>query len=230
MAQLRPLTFILTAVLAGPALAPAAQAHSVTPGYVTTANGQAVETTDGSCVRTDSPSHSVPDACRPVERPVAAVPSTPPPPPAPEAQAAPAPAPTPVAPQYAIVEQALAHHKAVVTADSEFAFDSAHLRAQAFSTLNAVADYVARHPHARLRVDGYTDSIGTQKYNLKLSQRRAEAVAHYLEQKGVPAAALKVTGHGKHHPVASNKTAAGRAKNRRVEVRVRGQGQASDSQ
>ena len=137
------------------------------------------------------------------------------------AESTPAPAPAPVAPQYAIVEQALAHHKAVITADSEFAFGSAHLRAQAFSTLNAVADYVSRHPHSKLRIDGYTDSVGTQRYNLILSRHRAQAVAHYLEQKGVPESALKITAHGKLDPVATNRTAAGRAKNRRVEVRVR---------
>ncbi|MBU6437612.1 MAG: OmpA family protein, partial [Betaproteobacteria bacterium] len=68
----------------------------------------------------------------------------------------------------------------------------------------------------------YTDSIGSDAYNQKLSVRRAEAVKAYLVSKGIEANRVYTEGKGKTNPVASNKTAEGRAKNRRVEVEVVG--------
>jgi OmpA-OmpF porin, OOP family len=65
---------------------------------------------------------------------------------------------------------------------------------------------------------GYTDSIGSDAYNEKLSQRRAEAVKQYLVQKGVDPSRIAVRGLGKTNPVATNATAEGRAENRRVEI------------
>ena len=67
---------------------------------------------------------------------------------------------------------------------------------------------------------GHTDWIGTDKYNQKLSERRANAVKAYLVSKGVPAEKIFTEGKGKKQPIASNKTREGRAKNRRVEVEV----------
>ena len=67
-------------------------------------------------------------------------------------------------------------------------------------------------------VDGYCDAIGSGEYNLKLSQRRAEAVANYLEEKGIPASRLIPRGFGKTNFVASNDTDEGRTQNRRVEL------------
>jgi len=67
-------------------------------------------------------------------------------------------------------------------------------------------------------VDGYCDAIGSEEYNLKLSQRRADAVARYLEDKGIPASRLIARGFGKTNFVAPNDTDEGRAQNRRVEL------------
>jgi OOP family OmpA-OmpF porin len=69
---------------------------------------------------------------------------------------------------------------------------------------------------------GHTDAIGTDAYNQRLSVRRAEAVKAYLVSKGIPANRVYTEGKGKRQPVADNRTAAGRAKNRRVEVEVVG--------
>jgi len=69
-------------------------------------------------------------------------------------------------------------------------------------------------------VYGYTDDIGTDAYNLKLSQRRAEAVAIELVDSGLPAGSVQTIGKGKRDPVADNRTAAGRAQNRRAEIVV----------
>ena len=71
-----------------------------------------------------------------------------------------------------------------------------------------------------LEVDGYTDSIGSDAYNEKLSLRRANAVKEYLQQHGVAASRMTVKGFGKSNPVASNATPEGRAQNRRVELVV----------
>jgi Outer membrane protein and related peptidoglycan-associated (lipo)proteins len=69
---------------------------------------------------------------------------------------------------------------------------------------------------------GHTDSIGTEAYNQKLSERRANAVKAYLVSKGVPASKITTLGKGETQPVATNKTKEGRAKNRRVDVEFKG--------
>ena len=69
---------------------------------------------------------------------------------------------------------------------------------------------------------GHTDSIGTEAYNLKLSERRAQAVKAYLVSKGIDASRIYSEGKGEAQPIASNKTAEGRAKNRRVDIEVVG--------
>src|SRR5579875_34891 len=74
------------------------------------------------------------------------------------------------------------------------------------------------NPGMHVNVDGYTDSIGSDAYNLKLSERRARTVADYMISQGIDRSRLTVRGFGKAHPVASNDTAEGRARNRRVEI------------
>ena len=80
---------------------------------------------------------------------------------------------------------------------------------------------VKKYPDANIRLDGYTDGIGTDAYNISLSERRATAVRDYLiKEAGVSSSKITVVGHGKADPVADNKTAEGRAKNRRVEISI----------
>ena len=79
------------------------------------------------------------------------------------------------------------------------------------------------HPGLRLNVKGYTDSTGSDAYNLKLSEQRSGAVRDYLTQEGIAGASISSEGFGEARPVASNDTAAGRQRNRRVELVISGE-------
>ena len=85
--------------------------------------------------------------------------------------------------------------------------------------LDKIAIAIQAVSNAKWEIAGYTSSVGAAARNLRLSQARANAVRAYLESKGVPAASLTAVGYGAQHPVASNKTAAGRAQNMRVEIK-----------
>jgi outer membrane protein OmpA-like peptidoglycan-associated protein len=108
---------------------------------------------------------------------------------------------------------------------SDVLFDTAKhtLRPAAREKLAKVAGISAGHPGLRLAVEGYTDSVGGDDYNQKLSERRGESVRDYLTQEGVQGASVTSRGFGKADPVASNDTAAGRQRNRRVELVVSGE-------
>ncbi|HFE39285.1 MAG TPA: OmpA family protein [Gammaproteobacteria bacterium] len=86
--------------------------------------------------------------------------------------------------------------------------------------LKKVADTLKQHPDMIIEIAGYTDSQGSQGMNKKLSEKRAISVANYLRTRGVPAANLQTKGYGMASPIADNSSAEGRAKNRRVELRV----------
>ena len=108
--------------------------------------------------------------------------------------------------------------KADYTLDASlFAFDSAELSAKAKNSLDKVATAL-KDSGKKAEVNGYTDSTGSAEYNKTLSQRRANAVASYLEGKGVEAKKLTVKGYGATDFVATNDTAEGRAQNRRVDI------------
>ncbi|MBZ9538228.1 MULTISPECIES: OmpA family protein [Modicisalibacter] len=106
----------------------------------------------------------------------------------------------------------------VVLKDVNFEFDSARLTSQAESILDGVAEKLASNPGVRVRLEGYTDSIGSAAYNKDLSQRRANSVKDYLTSQGIAADRMKAIGYGESQPIATNDTPAGRAKNRRVEL------------
>jgi outer membrane protein OmpA-like peptidoglycan-associated protein len=108
---------------------------------------------------------------------------------------------------------------------SDVLFDTAlfSLRPAAREKLAKVAGIISGHPGLRLAVEGYTDSVGGDDYNQKLSEQRGEAVRDYLVQQGVEGLSVTSKGFGKTQPVASNDTAAGRQENRRVELVVSGE-------
>ncbi len=108
--------------------------------------------------------------------------------------------------------------KKIVLHGVEFDFASATLRAGAKPILEQAAQLLAESPDERVEVRGYTDSVGSEGFNLTLSRRRARAVATYLESAGVGAQRLSVEGFGMADPVADNATAEGREQNRRVEL------------
>ncbi len=97
------------------------------------------------------------------------------------------------------------------------------LRPAARERLARLAGIVAAHPGLKLEADGYTDSTGSDEFNQRLSERRAQAVIDYLKTQGLPDSNLSSHGEGSSMPVASNDTAAGRQKNRRVEIIVSGE-------
>jgi OOP family OmpA-OmpF porin len=125
-------------------------------------------------------------------------------------------APAPV-PQAAVVEPP---RQIDLSGDANFATDSATLTPHATATLD---EFVAAGQGVTFRqvaVAGYTDSTGSASYNMRLSQRRAESVLQYLKSQGLRSQNYAAQGFGAANPVAPNSSNAGRAKNRRVEVRV----------
>ncbi len=102
-----------------------------------------------------------------------------------------------------------------------FATGSAKLLPKSFKSLNEVAALLAADPSLLINIDGHTDSTGKQDKNMILSDSRANSVKTYLASKGVTESRMTATGYGSEKPIAPNKTAAGRAKNRRVELNVR---------
>jgi OOP family OmpA-OmpF porin len=101
-----------------------------------------------------------------------------------------------------------------------FAFDSAAIAPESEAILDKAVEALKNAPTVHVRVEGHTDSIGSEQYNLKLSQRRAEAVVNYLVGQGIEASRLEPVGYGESEPVASNATKEGRYRNRRVELEV----------
>jgi len=96
------------------------------------------------------------------------------------------------------------------------------LKPDADIKLAKIATILELYPGLKVQVEGYTDSVGGDDYNMKLSQNRANAVHDFLTQNGVPADNVTAEGLGKDDPVADNSTSAGRAQNRRVELVVSG--------
>ncbi|MFP5409153.1 MAG: OmpA family protein [Gammaproteobacteria bacterium] len=109
----------------------------------------------------------------------------------------------------------------IVLKGVNFDNDSAVLKAEAKAILDDSARTLKRYPDIKAEVAGHTDSRAADAYNQALSQRRAQAVMDYLISAGVPAASLSAKGYGEAEPVADNATEAGRADNRRVELRIR---------
>jgi OOP family OmpA-OmpF porin len=154
---------------------------------------------------------------RPAARPAPAPEPMPAPAPVMEAPApAPAPMPAPAPAPQAVSE------KVTFAAEALFDFDKAVVKPQGKQALDDLLAKVQGMNTEVMVTVGHADAIGSDAYNLKLSQRRAEAVKAYIVSKGVDAARVYTEGKGESQPVGDNKTAAGRAQNRRVTVEVVG--------
>lgn len=101
-----------------------------------------------------------------------------------------------------------------------FAFDRYDIQPQFRPTLDEVAETLRGYPSTLIDVYGHTDSVGSDAYNQTLSENRARSVADYLSGRGVQAARIATRGYGETQPVADNATEEGRARNRRVELRI----------
>jgi OOP family OmpA-OmpF porin len=99
-----------------------------------------------------------------------------------------------------------------------FDFNKYNIRPQDAAVLDEAANILKEHSNVSVDVNGYCDAIGSVRYNLRLSERRADAVVRYLADHGVAESRLSPHGYGKTNFVATNKTAEGRAQNRRVEL------------
>ena len=106
----------------------------------------------------------------------------------------------------------------VTLGDVLFAFDKAELSAQAAPRMDKLASFLAQFPDRKVLIEGFTDSVGNDSYNLSLSERRAQAARDALVQRGVDRTRISARGYGKSHPVADNASPEGRAMNRRVEI------------
>jgi OOP family OmpA-OmpF porin len=198
---------LITKLFASAALLATATAYAgVTPDLLD-ASGNPVRDASGNCVQTSGVDH--PD-CMPKK----VEPAKPAPAPAP---AAPVVAPKPAAPAPVSVKQAI-----TIQAEALFDFDKAVLKPDGKKSIDEAIGKMKDIDVEVVIATGHTDSIGTDAYNQKLSERRANAVKEYMVSKGVPAAKITTLGKGETQPVATNKTAEGRAKNRRVDIEFKG--------
>lgn len=99
----------------------------------------------------------------------------------------------------------------------EFDIDKAEIRPQYYDSAARVGDFMKMFPTTTAIIEGYSDEVGTDEYNIQLSQRRAESVVNYLrEQFGIDSSRISATGYGKTRPIADNSTEEGKQKNRRI--------------
>lgn len=119
-----------------------------------------------------------------------------------------------------VVEKPVPMKNNWVLVGANFAFNSARLKNEAFPVLWHANQVLLSNPDVKVEIQGYTDNIGSEKNNMKLSVMRAQAVKDYLMRRGVSADRMVVKGYGESNPIASNKTAKGRAMNRRIEFKV----------
>ena len=175
--------------------------------------GHAVLDGSGNCVLTSG--RILPECGGKVPAP--ARPAAPAEPAAPAAPAAPAPAPEPARPAPSSVRQAV-----VIQADALFDFDKSVVRPDGKRAIDEALSKMQGTDIEMVIATGHTDSIGTAKYNQRLSERRANAIKEYLVSKGIPASKITTIGKGESQPVATNKTAEGRQKNRRVDIEFKG--------
>lgn len=177
--------------------------------------GLPVRDSQGECVRNGvwTPATANPECVRDLSPKPVSKPAPQPPAPVPQAR--------PSAPQQPVPAQIT---RMTFQAETLFDFDRSVIKPQGRAVLDG---FVTSLNGSRARYDlvlvvGHTDSVGSDDYNMRLGLRRAEAVKAYLVSAGVSATAIKTSSQGERRPVADNKTAAGRAQNRRVEITVTG--------
>jgi OOP family OmpA-OmpF porin len=225
-------TALLAACATGGGAPPAVVAKANQSGYVQSPDGGVVTSPFadknnpfGACMRT--PFWDPSNAQKGCDEDLIPKPPPPPPPPAPRTApppppppAAVVPPPKPVAPKP--VPPKPTSEKVTFAADTFFDFDKAVLKPEGKAKLDDLTGKIKGITLEVIIAVGHTDSIGTEAYNQKLSLRRAEAVKAYMVSKGIEANRIYTEGKGEKQPVADNRTAEGRAKNRRVEIEVVG--------
>lgn len=201
---------LIAKLTATAALIGAATAYAgVTPNLVD-ASGAPVRDSSGACVQTSGINH--PDCM-------------------PKKVEPPKPAPTPVAPAPVVVPKPVEAPKPApqpvkvaitIQAEALFDFDKSVLKPDGKKSIDEAIVKMKKVDVEMVIATGHTDSVGTDAYNQKLSERRATTVKEYMVSQGIPAAKITTLGKGETQPVATNKTAEGRAKNRRVDIEFKG--------
>jgi OOP family OmpA-OmpF porin len=109
------------------------------------------------------------------------------------------------------------HEKVTIELKVEFDTDKSIVKDKYRDDIKRVADFMKEHPHTKTTIEGHTDSVASDAYNQKLSERRANSVREYLiKEFGIDASRLSHKGYGESRPIATNDTEEGRQKNRRV--------------
>ena len=204
---------LLTGSVAAVALV-SGSALAQTVNVATDSQGVPVRDAQGQCVLSSGIPH--PD-CQPKKEAPAPQPSAPATPSAPAAPSAPTAPAAAAKPAPASVRQAI-----VIQADALFDFDKSVVRPDGKKNIDDAMAKLAGVDVEMVIATGHTDSVGTDAYNQKLSERRAAAVKEYLVSKGIPASKITTLGKGESQPVATNKTKEGRQKNRRVDIEFKG--------
>ena len=189
---------------------------NVTPN-LTDGSGNAVKDGSGACVVTSGIVHPDCAGVRAAPAPAPARPAAPAAPAAPATPARPTAPAQPARPAPASVRQAV-----VIQADALFDFDKSVLRPDGRKSIDDALAKLRGVDLEMVIATGHTDSVGTDAYNQRLSERRAAAVKEYLVSKGIAASKITTIGKGESQPVATNKTAEGRQKNRRVDIEFKG--------
>lgn len=135
----------------------------------------------------------------------------------PEVAPPPPPAPIPIEKKSKVY---IEKEKIVITETIHFETGKAVILPISYSILNSVAEVLKQNPNIKVRVEGHTDSIGSDELNMRLSQARADSVMKYLISQGIDPGRLEAKGYGESLPIADNATPEGRAKNRRVEFTI----------
>ena len=196
--------------VAAAALVASAAYAGVTPN-ATDSQGLPVRDGQGACVQSSGIEH--PDCVAKKAEPAKpAAPAAPPAPVVPPPAAQPA---APAAPSS--VKQSI-----TIQAEALFDFDKSVLKPAGKKSIDDAVAKMQRVDVEMVIATGHTDSIGTDAYNQKLSERRATSVKEYMVSKGIPSAKITTLGKGETQPVATNKTKEGRAKNRRVDIEFKG--------
>ncbi|WP_090755027.1 OmpA family protein [Nonlabens sp. Hel1_33_55] len=124
--------------------------------------------------------------------------------------------PRPAVPTVQEQEQLNAYAKTIL-----FELNKSDIQAQSAQTLSDIIDILKKYPESEFSIDGHTDSQGSEAYNQKLSEERANSVLRYLVNGGIEANRLSAEGFGESKPIATNSTAAGRQQNRRTEINLK---------
>ena len=115
-------------------------------------------------------------------------------------------------------EREINPNQLILSSETSFEFNSAKLKQSAYSDLDLLLEQMKKYPLSRWKIVGYSDNVGSEDGNIKMSQMRAESVLNYFVSRGIPKVRFEVSGMGSKNPIADNNTPEGRAKNRRVEI------------